>query len=144
LRDIGVLKFVHQDVLEALLQLAAAGCIVFEQRHGFGDEAVQRHGVFFAQDFFAGAVGAGDFLLQRHLLGALFESVFVEGGLFLFEFLCQKIRKALVIVAGHQLVLAARKKLDEVAEELPRLCQAPVFFELEARQIPPQQDPVIH
>jgi len=41
LGDVGVLKFVNKDVLEAFLQLAVFGRIVFEQRHGFGDEAVQ-------------------------------------------------------------------------------------------------------
>ena len=107
LRNVGVLKFVNQDVLEALLQLAASGRIVFQQRHGFGDQAIQRHGAFFAQDFFAGAVGSGNFLLQRYLLGLLFISVFFEGGLFLFEFLCKEISEALVIVTGHQFILAA-------------------------------------
>jgi len=76
-------------VLEAFLQLAvfAASFLSNVTASVMRRSAPRR---VFRADFFAGAVGAGDFLLQSDQLGALLEGVFVEGGLFLFEFLARR------------------------------------------------------
>jgi hypothetical protein len=55
----------------------------------------------------------------------------------------KQVGKRLIIIAGHQLILAARKKLHEVAQELAGLGQAPVFFQFQARQVAAEQDPVV-
>ena len=78
LRDIGVLKFIDQDVRVSILKLAAALGVLFKKGDGFGDQAVQGNGALFFQDFLAGTIGAGNFLLEGHLLGAFLQRVIVE------------------------------------------------------------------
>ena len=50
----------------------------------------------------------------------------------------------LVIFGRNQLVLAAREKLHEIIQELPGLGQTAVLIQLQPREIPPQQDPMVH
>jgi len=64
--------------------------------------------LFFAQDFFAGAIGSRNFLLQRNLFTAFLEGVFVESGFLVREFLGEKVGEPLVIVARDEFVLATK------------------------------------
>jgi hypothetical protein len=142
--DVRVLKFVHQDVPVTLLESRTELVISLQQRHGLGDQPVQCDGILLAQQFLAGFVRAGDFLLQRHVFRALFVDVLVEDAALRLEFRREIVRICLVVAARYQLVLAAREKRDEVAQKLPRLRQAAVFFQLQARHVSPQQNPVIY
>ncbi len=143
LGDVGVLEFVYEDVAEAFLKAAETIGIALEEGDGLRDEAVDSDSAFFAEDFFAGAVGAGDLALQSDMLGALVAGVFVEMGAIGFEFGGEGLGKLVIIVAGDELVLAAREKLDEVAEKLAGLGKASIFFEFKAAQIAAQQNPVV-
>src|SRR5208283_5808017 len=75
LRNVSVLKFVHENVFVALLELAPPLRVVLQELHCLRDQAVQGHGAFFPQDLFACPVGAGNFLLQRHLFSPLFVGI---------------------------------------------------------------------
>ena len=78
LGDVGVLKFIDQDVFVAFAELTKALRIAFQEGDGFGDGTIDGDGTFIAQDFLAGAVGAGDFLLERYVFGTLLVSVVIE------------------------------------------------------------------
>ena len=82
LRDVGVLKFVDQDVAVFFLERAAQLRVGFQELDGPGDQRAERNAFFFAQQIFTGAVGAGDFLLEGDFFGAFLVGVFVEGGAF--------------------------------------------------------------
>ncbi len=81
---------------------------------------------------------------MRNLLGALLEGVFIQQLALGFELRRQAVHKSLVIRARHQFILAARKKLDEVAQELSGFREPPVLVQLQPRHVPAQQDPVVH
>ena len=53
-------------------------------------------------------------------------------------------RITVIVAAGDQFILTAREKLDEVAQELARLGDAAKAVELQAIQVAPQQNPVVH
>jgi hypothetical protein len=55
----------------------------------------------------------------------------------------QAFHVALVIVGRYKLVLAARKKCDEVAQKLGRLRQAPEMNQRKLRDIPAKKNPVV-
>src|SRR5262249_38083837 len=74
----------------------------------------------------------------------LFVRVLVDHGAFAPQLTGESFGITLVVLPRDQLVLAARKKLDEVAEELPRFGEAAVFVELQARHIAAQQNPVVY
>ncbi len=130
LRDVGILKFIHQDMFVAFLQFCAQARIFFQQRDRFGDQFVQGHGVLRAQQLFAGTIDTRNLLLLRHLLRSLLEGVLVEQGALRLELRGQAVHIPLVILARHQLILAAREELDEVAQELPGLRETAVLVQL--------------
>jgi len=125
-------------VLEAFLQLRCLAASFLSSVTASVMRPFSATACFFAQDFFAGAVGAGDFLLQSDQLGALLEGVFVEGGLFLFEFLCKKIGELLVVFAGHKFILQREKNWMKSLRNWPGSARRRYFSSLRARQIPPQ------
>ena len=86
LRDVGVLKFIDEDVFVTLAELAQTLGIVFQERDGVGDGAVDGKGALVAKDFFAGAIRARNFLLQRDVFGALFVGVLIERGFVRLQF----------------------------------------------------------
>src|SRR6266404_2096272 len=143
LRDVGVLKFVNQDVAIAVLQRGAQMGVALEHRHRAGDQRAERRALFLAQQFLAGAVGARDLLFAGHGFLAFGERVRVEPRALRLQLRGEFVGVMLVSLAGNQLVLAARKKLHEIVQELAGLGQAPVAIELQARKIAPQQNPMI-
>jgi hypothetical protein len=82
------LEFVDENVAVLFLKRAADFRVGFEQLDGSGDERAERDALFFAQQLFAGAVCAGDFLLEGDFFGALLEGVLVERGAVVFELRC--------------------------------------------------------
>jgi hypothetical protein len=63
LRDVGVLKLVDQDVLEALLKFDAAFRVVAEEGDRLANQTVNGNSALLVEDFLAGTVGPRDFLL---------------------------------------------------------------------------------
>ena len=143
MRDVGVLKFVDQDVAVTLLQFFAQGVVFLQEFYRSGNQRAEGDAFFLAQQVFAGAVGARNFLLQRDVAGPLGVGVFVQAAAFGFEFRGQAVGVALEVRGGNQFILAAAEKFHEVVEELSRIGDAAVFIQAQARQIPSQQDPVI-
>src|SRR6516164_7838536 len=135
LGDVGVLKFVHENVLEALLEVSPTFHIVLQKRHSLGDEAVDGHAALFAQDLFVGAVGTGDFLLQGDVLSALLRGVSVECTFLGFELGRKSVSEGLVFLARDQFILATGEKSNEVTEELSGLGEATVFLEPERARL---------
>ena len=144
MRNIRILKLVHQNMFVTFLQLLAPPRIILQQLHGFRDQPVQRYRILLLQNLFARQISPRNFLLQRHVFAAFLQRVLVQRRFFFFQFLPQLLRKRLVILAGHQFILAARKKCYEIAQKLSRLRQSAEFFQLQPRQIPPQQYPMVH
>ena len=143
LRDVGVLKLVHQDVAKALLQRFAQRRVRFQQRHRAGDQRSKRDALLFAQQLLAGAVRARDFLLPRNHLLSFSQRVGIQKRAFFLQFARERVRVLLVIAGGNQFILAAREKLHKVAQEFSGLREPTVFVELQPREIPPQQDPMV-
>ena len=125
------------------MQRIAQICITLQQAHRSGDQRSERNPLLLAQEFFAGLVGPRKFLLQRHRFQAFREGVFVQRFALRFQPHRQIIRVALIVFAGNQFVLAARKKFHEIVQELPGIGQPPVFLQPQPFQISPQQNPVI-
>ena len=94
-------------MFETLLQLASLFAVALQQRHNFRDQAVQRDSPFFVQDFFAGAIRARNFLLQRNVFGAFLKCVFVQRFFFRSEFRSQLVGEGLIVFARNQFILAA-------------------------------------
>src|SRR5712675_185911 len=80
LRDVGVLKFVNENVAKAILQLGAEGGVALQQTDCSGDQGSEGRALLFAQQLFAGAVGASDLLFAGNGLLAFRERVGVELG----------------------------------------------------------------
>ena len=143
LGDVGVLKFVDEDVFEALLEFFAERLIVADELDGAGDERAEGEKVFLAEDFFAHLVGAGDFFLEGDVFDALGEGVVVDefavGCQVGFEF----VGESLEIIAGDEFILAAGEKFKEVAEELAGFGEAAEFFEFEAGHVAAKENPVV-
>src|SRR5579864_3480803 len=114
LRDVGVLKFIDEDVAIFFLKRAPQLGVGFEKLDGAGDERAERNALFFTHQFVAGAVRAGDLSLQRDFFGALFENVFIEAAAVDFKLGGKSLGVAKIVVAGNKFVLAARKKINEV------------------------------
>src|SRR5260370_1115371 len=128
----------------ALLQFSPQARFFLQQDDRLGDQLIQGNGILRAQQFFAGAIDTRNLLLLRNLLGAFLEGVFVQQGAFVFESRRLAVHISLVILARYQLILAARKKLDEIAQELSRFGEPPVLVQFQARHVSTEQDPVIH
>ena len=144
MRDIGVLKFIHQDVFVTLPQRRALRRVVFEQRHSVGDQSVDRHGIFLAQQVVAGLIRPRNLFLLGNFFEALAIGVFIEQCAFGFKFLRFAFRKVCVVRAADQFVLAAGKKLQKVVQKLSWLRQLAIFFQPQPPHVAPQQNPVIH
>src|SRR5258707_2654191 len=143
LRDVGVLKFVNENVTKAILQRGAEGGVALQQTDCSGDQSSEGRALLFAQQLFAGAVGASNLLFAGHGLFALRERICVELGALGLKLCGELVDVSLIIVTRDQLILAAREKLHEIVQELPGLGQATVAVELQTRKIAPQQNPMI-
>ncbi len=128
----------------ALLQFSPQARIFLQQDDRLGDQLIQGNGILRAQQFFAGAIDTRNLLLLPNLLGAFLEGVFVQRGALVFEFRRLAVHISLVILARYQLILAARKKLDEIAQELSRFGEPPILVQFQARHVSTEQDPVVH
>ena len=104
----------------------------------------ERDQVPLAQQPFAHAVRARHFLLPPEFFFLLFLRIGLELLLPFLVALPQLVDVFLVIVAAHQLVLAARKKSHEVAQKFAGVSQPLELVQLELGDMPPQQDPVVH
>src|SRR5882762_7125633 len=82
LRDVGVLKFVNENITKAILQRGAEGGVALQQSDCSGDQSSEGRALLFAQEFFAGAVGTGDFLFARYGFLAFGERIGIELGAF--------------------------------------------------------------
>ena len=143
LGDVGVLKFIDEDVFEALLEFFADVGVVADEVNRAGDKSAEREEVFLAEDFFTHFISAGDFFLEGDIFEAFGEGVFIDELLVDEEIGFEFVSVGLEIVAGDEFVLAAGEKFEEVAEELAGLGEAAKFFELEARHVAAEENPVI-
>ena len=114
LRDVRVLKFIHQDVPEPLPQPLAQFPILPQQLHRLRDQSVQRYRILLPEQVLARSVRPRNLLLPRRLFRALEKRVFIERRSLRLEPCRQPVRVSLVLFARDQLVLTSREKLDEV------------------------------
>src|SRR5882762_4237384 len=82
LRDVGVLKFVNENVAKAILQRGAEGGVALQQTDCSGDQSSEGRALLFAQQLFASTVGASNLLFAGHGFFALRERVGIELGAF--------------------------------------------------------------
>ncbi len=143
LRDVRVLKFVDEDVAEFVLQRRPNGRIFFEQVDGTGDQGTERDAFLFAEKFFAGAIGTGDFELFLGLFETLFIGVVIQRRAFAFELSGEVFGVTPVILPGDEFILATGEEFHEVVEKLARFGEAPIFVELKPRHAAAQENPVI-
>ena len=143
LRDVGVLEFIDQDVAVARAQRFAQGGIVAEPHDGVHDLRSERQQLAVAQQEVARAIGPRDFQKLGDFLVADGALVFGHRAADAAKTFRLLVRIPLVIIRRDQFILAAREKIHEVAQELSRLGQPPEVFELQQRQVAPQQDPVV-
>ena len=103
----------------------------------------KRQHVALAKQAVAGAIGARDLALLGK--GFLADAPFVFGKrIFLARVrFGQGFGVAFVILRRDQFILAAREKLHEIAQELPRLGQAPITIERQNGEIAAQENPVV-
>src|SRR5712671_5020480 len=113
LRDVGVLKFVNENVTKAILQRGAKGGVALQQTDCSGDQSSEGRALLFAQQLFAGAVGASDLLFAGHGFFAFREGICVELGTLGLKLRGELVDVSLIIITGNQLVLATREKLDK-------------------------------
>src|SRR6267154_4650048 len=66
LGDVGVLKFVNENVTKAILQRGAEGGVALQQTDCSGDQSSERRAFLFAQQLFAGTVGTSNLLFTGH------------------------------------------------------------------------------
>src|SRR6267378_8600130 len=111
LGDVGVLKFVNENVTKAILQRGAEGGVALQQTDCSGDQSSEGRALLFAEQLFAGAVGASNLLFAGHGFFALRERVGIELGAFGLKLRVELVDVSLIIVTRDQLILAAREKL---------------------------------
>src|SRR5712675_1261757 len=143
LRDVGVLKFVNENVAKAILQRGAKGGVALQQTDCSGDQSSEGRALLFPQQLFASTVGASNLLFAGHGFFAFRERVGIEVGTLGLKLCGELVDVSLIIVTRDQLILAAREKLHEIIQELPGLGQATVAVELQPRKIAAQQNPMI-
>src|SRR6266481_2503547 len=143
LGDVGVLKFVNENVTKAILQRGAEGGVALQQTDCSGDQSSEGRALLFAQQLFAGTVGASNLLFAGHGFFALRERIGVELGALGLKLCGELVDVSLIIITGNQFILATREKLHEIVQELPGLGQTTVAIELQPRKIAPQQNPMI-
>src|SRR5712672_2439204 len=143
LGDVGVLKFVNENVTKAILQRGAEGGVALQQTDCSGDQSSEGRALLFAQQLFAGAIGASNLLFAGDGFFAFRERVGVQFGAFVLKLRGELVDVSLIIVRRDQLILATREKLHEIVQELPGLGQAAVTIELQPRKIAAQQNPMV-
>src|SRR5258705_11112561 len=80
LGEVGVLKFVNENVTKAILQRGAEGGVGLQQTDCSGDQSSEGRALLFAQQLFAGAVGASNLLFAGDGFLAFREGVGIELG----------------------------------------------------------------
>src|SRR5262249_31146786 len=93
---------------------------------------------------FAYAVSPSNLLLLLHLLQSLAIGFLIELQALRFQSRCAAVGVLLIMLRGNQLVLAPRKELQKIVQELSGLGQSPIFLELQPPHVAPKQNPVIH
>ncbi len=104
----------------------------------------ERQQVAFAQQALAHAIDARQFLLPRDFILRDLQRVGFQRFLAGLVFLPQACDESLVIFRRHQLILAARKKFHEVADEFAGILQPAEMLQVEFADVPPQQNLVIN
>src|SRR6266403_1638874 len=143
LGDVGVLKFVNENVTKAILQRGTKSRVALQQTDCSGDQSSEGRALLFAQQIFAGTVGTSNLLFAGHGFFAFRERVGVQLGTLFLKLCGELVDVSLIIITGDQFILAAREKLHEIVQELPGLGQTTVAIELQPRNIAAQQNPMI-
>ncbi len=78
LRDVGVLKFVDENVAIAILQRGAQRGFALQQCNGAGNERAKRRAFLFTQQLFARAVRTGDLVFAGDGFLALGERIGIK------------------------------------------------------------------
>ena len=143
LRDVGILKFVHQDVAILFAHLIEQRRVVSQQLHRLQYLRAKRVEVALAKQPFAHAVDARKLFLPGHFLFRYLHGIRIESSLARLVLSAQSFDVSLIIIGRDQLVLAARKKRNEIAQEFSRLGQAPEMNQPQLGNVAAQQDPVV-
>ena len=97
----------------------------------------------FPEELFADAIDAGEFFLAGDFFLGGLAGVGFERFFLLIMLGAQGLHVFLIIVGGDQLILAAREKSDEVADEFAGILQAAKKFQVEFADIAAEQNFVV-
>src|SRR5262249_37191938 len=110
LRDVGILKFVDQDVPVACLQAFAQHRVALQQFHGLDDQSVQGSDLLSAEQVFPGPIGPRNLQLSLQLFEPLAVGFVVHLRAFRFQLLKKRVDIAREVFGGDELILAAREE----------------------------------
>ena len=143
LRDIRVLKFVDEDVAVLRAHALEQFGVGLQQFNGLQQLRAEGVQVALAQQPLAHAVDARQLLLLGQLFFGDGACVGLERGFLRLVFAALLVDVLLVVVGRDELVLAAREKCLEVAQEFGWFGEAPENLEVELGHIAPQQNAVV-
>src|SRR3984957_18611997 len=143
LGNIGVLKFVHQNVAVFILNLLAQRVVASQQMCGVHQLCAESEQVPLAEKLIADAIDAGEFFLPGDFLFGGLQGIRFEGFFLLLVRGAEGLHVFLIIIGSDQFILAAREKGDEVADEFAGILQAAKKFQVKFADITAQQNFVV-